>query len=66
MDGRINTYDEVITTSERIITGCPEDPRLLVGAPIGMYHCPHCGCMQIAGLAHVHEFDCWLGLWSGG
>jgi hypothetical protein len=32
---------------------CPEDPVLLKGAPIGMYHCPYCGCMQLAGIAHL-------------
>lgn len=31
---------------------CPEDPILLLGKPIGMYHCPVCACMVIAGMAH--------------
>ena len=34
------------------MVACPEDPELLLGAPIGQYHCPECGCMQIAGLKH--------------
>lgn len=32
--------------------GCPYEPRELVGQPIGMLHCPECGCMVIAGLEH--------------
>jgi hypothetical protein len=32
--------------------GC-DDPRELLGAPIGMYHCPGCGTMQVAGLPHI-------------
>ena len=31
----------------------PFDPLLLHGAPIGMYHCPHCGSMVMAGMSHV-------------
>jgi hypothetical protein len=31
---------------------CPHDPRELKGEPIGMYHCPVCGEMVIAGLPH--------------
>ena len=31
---------------------CPEDPRALLGQPIGMYHCPVCGMMQLAGMEH--------------
>jgi hypothetical protein len=32
---------------------CPEQPMLLAGQPIGMYHCPDCGCMLIAGMPHI-------------
>lgn len=31
---------------------CPERPERLRGAPIGMYHCPYCGAMVLAGLPH--------------
>lgn len=31
---------------------CPYDPRPLLGQPIGMLHCPACGCMVVAGLEH--------------
>lgn len=45
------------------MTACPERPELLVGQPIGQYHCPECGCMVIAGLKHgPHDDGCWLGL----
>lgn len=36
---------------------CPEDPVQLAGQPIGMYHCPSCGCMQIAAMPHVCDPD---------
>lgn len=32
---------------------CPEQPLLLAGAPIGQYHCPFCGMMIMAGVAHL-------------
>lgn len=31
---------------------CPFDPSTLAGLPIGQMHCPSCGCMVLAGLAH--------------
>lgn len=31
---------------------CSEDPVKLTGQPIGMYHCPECGTMVLAGLPH--------------
>lgn len=31
----------------------PWDPQQLVGAPIGQYHCPYCGGMQVAGMPHL-------------
>lgn len=31
---------------------CEHDPRDTFG-PIGMYHCPVCGDMQVAGFRHV-------------
>lgn len=34
------------------MNGCPYDPRELKGLPIGMLHCPECGCMVIAGQTH--------------
>lgn len=37
---------------------CQEDPEKLAGQPIGMYHCPDCGCMVLAGMKHgPHEED---------
>lgn len=32
---------------------CPENPLLLAGAAVGMYHCPSCGDMQVGGLPHL-------------
>jgi len=36
---------------------CPEKPEKLLGLPIGMYHCPYCGMMVIAGLPHPKEVN---------
>lgn len=32
---------------------CDYDPRTLTGQPVGQFHCPRCGEVQIAGLAHA-------------
>lgn len=31
---------------------CAERPEALAGQPIGMYHCPDCGAMLLAGVPH--------------
>ena len=31
---------------------CPFDPSPLLGVPLGMFHCPACGEMVIAGIPH--------------
>ena len=31
---------------------CNEKPEALKGAPLGMYHCPDCGAMVLAGIEH--------------
>jgi len=31
----------------------PIDPLFLIGQPIGMYHCPYCGSMVLAGAPHL-------------
>ena len=42
-------YNEV---EELFEPNCSEKPELLLGAPIGMYHCPDCGTMLLAGVKH--------------
>lgn len=42
-------YDEVDVLVE---PPCDEKPETLAGAPIGMYHCPDCGAMVLAGIPH--------------
>lgn len=37
---------------------CPHKPELLKGVPIGMYHCPCCGMIVIAGLPHGESDGC--------
>jgi hypothetical protein len=44
--GELQKYDKYEVT-------CSHDPRELVGQPIGMYHCPKCGEMVVAGLKHT-------------
>ena len=37
---------------------CMEHPEMLLGQPLGNYHCGHCGEMQVAGMPHLpREFD---------
>lgn len=31
---------------------CAERPETLIHEPLGMYHCPECGAMVVAGLPH--------------
>lgn len=31
---------------------CSYDPSPLIDVPLGMFHCPECGEMVIAGMAH--------------
>jgi hypothetical protein len=43
------------------MTACTYDPSPLVGVPLGMFHCPECGCMIIAGMEHGGcDETCWL------
>lgn len=40
------------SVNELFVANCDEKPELLVGQPIGQYHCPDCGAMVMAGLKH--------------
>ena len=42
-------YDIV---DELFPANCSEKPEDLLGQPIGMYHCPDCGAMLLAGVPH--------------
>ena len=46
----LGTYEMICFRHAR--ESCRHDPRTLAGAPIGMYHCPDCGVMVIAGFEH--------------
>jgi hypothetical protein len=35
----------------------PWDPQQLGGRPLGQYHCPYCGGMQMAGVPHLDWRD---------
>jgi hypothetical protein len=41
---------------------CPEKPEDLLGQAIGMYHCPYCGEMQLAGMQHLPPDDDYEGV----
>lgn len=43
---------------------CPETPEAWTNTPLGQYHCPRCGCMCVAGMRHLHDENCYLGLGS--
>lgn len=34
---------------------CKYDPRQLKGLPMGMFHCPECGEMVLAGREHTPD-----------
>ena len=36
---------------------CPHDPAPYRGLPMGMYHCPECGAMVLAGMEHPSDED---------
>jgi len=36
---------------------CDERPEGKLGFPYGMYHCPECGAMVVAGFPHPHLCD---------
>jgi hypothetical protein len=42
-------YDDNL---ELFPANCAEKPGLLAGQPLGMYHCPDCGAMVVAGVPH--------------
>ena len=49
------------TIEHTIYAQCPFDPKIYGSdVPIGMFHCPYCGEMVLAGFDHVPymtEFD---------
>jgi len=44
-------YDTV-KRAALVASPCPHNPEAYAGMPIGMYHCPSCGVMVLAGSAH--------------
>ena len=45
-------YDEVESDEDLQEAPCNEKPERFLGQPIGMYHCPDCGAMVLAGMEH--------------
>ena len=52
---KINIYTYFIAHGlsgvDNMPNNCPHDPKETIG-PIGMYHCPKCGEMVLAGMDH--------------
>lgn len=44
-----------INTLDSVYDNCDFDPVPLKGQPIGMFHCPICGEMVVAGLPHPRK-----------
>ena len=40
------------TVEELFPPKCKEKPELLIGVPLGQYHCRDCGAMVVAGIPH--------------
>ena len=40
-----------------LVGRCSYDPKQLFGEPIGMFHCPECGEMVVAGMDHPDRPD---------
>lgn len=47
-------YDDELTHWPGPVS-CPHDPRVMHGAALGMYHCPDCGAMVLAGYQHPDD-----------
>ena len=45
-------YSELFPPDDPPETECTFDPTVYAGQPIGMFHCPECGEMVLAGLPH--------------
>lgn len=62
-DHAVNIIDSCLAVIERTVNWgewqgrrrkpCHEQPILLTGMPIGQYHCPGCGDMQLASIPHL-------------
>lgn len=44
-------YESAFDLDDDGTISCPHDPKTTTG-PIGMYHCPECGVMVMAGQDH--------------
>lgn len=45
-------FIEVGSKDELYPANCNEKPEELKAVPLGMYHCPDCGAMVVAGIPH--------------
>ena len=49
----VEAGERVAWAAEPLI--CQHDPLTMLGKPIGQYHCPECGQMQVAGVPHIAD-----------
>lgn len=53
MEAKIGTCGRCYAEDVPIFdANCSEKPESLANLPLGMYHCPECGAMLLAGLPH--------------
>lgn len=52
-----NTFSLALMLYKNSDWVCIEHPELLIDVPMGMYHCPVCGEMQMAGCFHLPKGD---------
>lgn len=55
-------WQKVGLFAPNLIPTCSYKPETLIGAPLGMFHCPECGDMQLAGAPHSSRYVLYLDL----
>lgn len=54
---RCNALTQAEVDALIALDACPYEPEWLVGVPLGMFHCPLCGDMVLAGVPHVRRAE---------
>ena len=48
----LGKIEGLLESMQQDLPPCTYDPSPLKGVPIGMFHCPECGEMVVAGMEH--------------
>ena len=51
----LNTLSQTQIDNLIMSDDCPYEPQHLLGVPLGMFHCPLCGEMVVAGVPHPRQ-----------